>query len=106
MRSVSFPSRSGSRWRSSTAPTGGARSQSRFTSAAAGSDAGTDEGGGLAVWCLRYLVEPGTQGSRLRECWYESAVDAFEAYAEAEAAVRLGDRPWAQLWSPRGNCEA
>jgi hypothetical protein len=58
------------------------------------------------MWCLRFPVEPGTLRSRVRECWYANAVDAFEAYAEIEAEVRVGSRPWAQLWSPRGNCEA
>jgi hypothetical protein len=54
------------------------------------------------MWCLRFPPSPGRPA---RECWYDNAVDAFEAYGEVEAEVRVGSRPWAQLWSPRGNLE-
>jgi hypothetical protein len=59
------------------------------------------------MWCLRFPAEPGRPA---RECWYDSAVEAFEAYGEVEPLVRFGRRPWAELWSPGGElvvqCEA
>jgi hypothetical protein len=52
------------------------------------------------VWCIRAGRGP---GKPFFETFRDGAVEAFELYATAEAEVRTGQRPWAQLFSPRGN---